>query len=83
MLGINALTSLMTFALFAASIFSSLTVKMVFSLGFSSAASSAAGVAAAAGAADAAGMAISVMLRRVCDVSSAQQDRYNSRHNTS
>jgi hypothetical protein len=68
MLGINALTSLMTFALFAASIFSSLTVKMVFSLGFSSAASSAAGAAAAAGAADAAGM--------------AQQGRCNPRHDT-
>jgi hypothetical protein len=79
MLGINALTSLMTFALFAASIFSSLTVKMVFSLGFSSAASSAAGAAAAA---DAAGMAISVMLRRVWDVRSAQQGRCNPRHDT-
>ena len=67
MLGMIALTSRMILALAAASIFSSLSVKMVFSLGASSSAgaSAAAAAAPAAGAAAAAGTAISVMFRRV------------------
>ncbi len=70
MFGIKALTSLMIFALLAASNFSSLTVKIVFSLGFSSA-------GAASSADDAAddvedegaevGMAISVIFNRVLE----------------
>ncbi len=67
MLGMIALTSRMILALAAASIFSSFSVKMVFSFGFSSAAgaSPASAAAAATGAAEAAGSATSVMLRRV------------------
>lgn len=64
MLGMIALTSLMTFAFCAASIFSNLTVKMVFSFGFSSAGASEAAAGAAAAGAVADGMAISVMLSR-------------------
>lgn len=60
----------MTFALLVASIFSSLTVKMVFSFGFSSAGAASAEAApadweAAAGAEEA-GRAISVIFKRVC-----------------
>lgn len=57
--GIKALTSLIALALADASILVKLTVKRVFSLGFSSsaAASAAAGAAAAPGPAEAAGAA--------------------------
>lgn len=57
-----ALTSLMIFALAAASNFSSLTVKIVFSFGFSTSSTGAAAAPPAAGAAAALGMATSVML---------------------
>lgn len=63
----RALTSLMTFALAAASNFSSLTVKIVFSLGFSSAGASDDDEEAVAEAGEEAeGRAISVMLSLVC-----------------
>lgn len=69
-----ALTSLMIFALAAASNFSSLTVKIVFSFGFStSSAGAAAAPPAAAGAAAAEGMATSVMLSLVLSAETSSE----------
>ena len=68
MLVLMALTSLITLA-FALSDQrpKNLIVKSVFSFGFSSAGASSAGAAAAGAAGAAAGIAMSVMFKRVCD----------------
>lgn len=63
---VRFLTSRITFALAAGSIFSSLTLNSVFSAGFSSSTGAAAPPVGAEGMAT--GMAISWMLRRVCNI---------------